>query len=313
MGSKFGALRVLVLANVGLLEDSNLGSITNYFPSLKVLDIRNSRLTRVTDDGISFLSQSYERLWRINISDNQSVYDRSLVVLSVNLPCLRLLGEIDCGALTGRGIASLMKNKPDLVSLAPTFMRKETIFCEELVDSFRHAWSLSRQEFSCSYIWDGLLMSVAEANIPLQSLVLSHASGFSFDGIQKIMLKHPGIKVLDLGGIDFLTDEVMGVICRDIRSLTSVDVRHCLNLTKTTLYNLMRQCPFLKHIVMNWTKPRMDDAIETVIVVNSQVRFLGIAGNVSLIDECLKKIGRMCPNLRYLDVGHCGGTAFGVC
>lgn len=54
---------------------------------------------------------------------------------------------------------------------------------------------------------------------------------------------------------------------------------------------------------MEKTNLRKDDANVTDIVVNSQVRCLMISSNVNLTDECLKKIGRICLNLWYLDVG----------
>ncbi|XP_048132588.1 F-box/LRR-repeat protein 7-like isoform X2 [Rhodamnia argentea] len=308
MGSKFGALRVLVLSKIRLLGDDDLVSIAGHFPLLEELDIsypRRSRKARVTDDGISVLSQTLQRLSRIDISGNQSVSDQSLVVVAVNCPCLREIWFRDCGLITGRGIASLIKKRPQLVSLALIDMEEETIFCEELVDSFRHAEGLSHLDFSGSFIWDELLMSVAKANIPLECLDLSDASGFSFNGIRKIVLKHRGIKVLDLEGARFLTDGDMSVVCKDLGSLTSINVSRCINLTKTTLYNLTRQCPLLKRIFMERTNLRKDDANETDIVVNSQVRSLIIPSNENLTDECLKKIGRMCPNLWYLDVGVC--------
>ncbi|KAI6706757.1 hypothetical protein NL676_009719 [Syzygium grande] len=230
------------------------------------------RSSRVTDDGISALSQKLQRLSRIDVSGNGSVSDQSLVVLSVNCPSLREVGFRECGLITGRGVASLITNRPHLVSLALDAMEEGTIFCEELVNSFRHARGLSSLDFSGSFIWDDLLMSVAKADIPLKSLDLSDASA---------------------------------VICDHLCGLTSVNVNHCFNLTKTILYNLMRRCSSLRIIFMEKTNLRKDDANVTDIVVNSQVRCLIISSNVNLTDECLKKIGRICPNLRYLDVGDC--------
>lgn len=63
----------------------------------------------------------------------------------------------------------------------------------------------------------------------------------------------------------------------------------------TTLYNFVRQCPFLKAIEMGKTNLRKDDASETDVMVNSQVRSLSIPTNVNLTDDCLEKIGCMCP------------------
>ncbi|KAF7852281.1 hypothetical protein BT93_L4575 [Corymbia citriodora subsp. variegata] len=308
MGSKFGALRVLVLYNVGLRGDADLVSIAECFPALEELEIKypmQDRRARVTDDGICVLSRKLQRLSRINVSGNPFLTDQSLVVLSVNCPSLREVVFRGFGLITGRGVASLIVNRPHLVSLALSGMEEQAIFCEELVDSFRHARGLSSLDFSRSFIWDGLLMAVAEANIPLKRLVFSHSSGFSFDGIRKIVLKHRGIDDLDLVAVDFLTDRNMRVICEGLRSLTYIDVSECSNLTMRTLCDLMRQCPFLEGIEMMMTGLRKDDANETDIVVNSRVRYLRISTNVNLTDAGLKKIGRMCPGLGYLEVGNC--------
>ncbi|KAF7851038.1 hypothetical protein BT93_L4695 [Corymbia citriodora subsp. variegata] len=290
MGSKFGALRVLVLYNVGLRGDADLVSIVECFPALEELEIKypmQDHRARVTDDGIYVLSRKLQRLSRINVSGNPFLTDQSLMVLSVNCPSLREVVFRGCGLITGRGVASLIVNRPHLVSLALSDMEEQAIFCEE------------------SFIWDGLLMAVAEANIPLKRLVFSHSSGFSFDGIQKIVLKHRGIDDLDLVAVDFLTDRHMRVICEGLRSLTYIDVSECSNLTMRTLCDLMRQCPFLEGIEMMMTGLRKDDANETDIVVNSRVRSLRISTNVNLTDECLKKIERMCRSLCHLEVGDC--------
>lgn len=109
-------------------------------------------------------------------------------------------------------------NRPHLVFLALNDTKEKVIFCEELVDYFRHAGVFSSLDFSGSFIWDGLSMSVAEANIPLKRLVLSCASGYSINGIWKIVLKHWVIEDLDLQALHFLTDHNMSVICKDFQS-----------------------------------------------------------------------------------------------
>ncbi|KAK3429783.1 hypothetical protein EUGRSUZ_E01273 [Eucalyptus grandis] len=319
MGSKFGALRVLVLYNVGLRGDTDLVSIAECFPALEELDInypRRNRSAQVTDDGISALSRTLQRLSRIDVSGNRFLFDKSLVVLSLNCRPLREVKFRGCGLMTRRGIASLIVNRPHLVSLALNDMKEEAIFCEEWVDSFRVTpKGLRSLDFLGSFIWDELLMSVVETNIPLRGLFLSHASGFLFDGIWNIVLEHRGIKVLDLE-VHFLTDRDMSMICKDLHSLTYININHCSNLTMTTLCNLMRQCPFLKAMKMEKMNLRKDDANETDIVMNSQVRSLSIPSNGKLTDECLKKIGHMCPKLQYLNAGDClkitGDSILGV-
>lgn len=92
MGSKFVALRVLVLYIVGLRGDAALASIAECFPVMEELDIsyrRRDRSARVTDDGISALSRTLQRLSRIDVSGNRFLSDKSLVVRSLNCPSLR--------------------------------------------------------------------------------------------------------------------------------------------------------------------------------------------------------------------------------
>ncbi|XP_030476692.1 uncharacterized protein LOC115693774 [Syzygium oleosum] len=307
MGSKFGALRVLVLSRVALLQDSDLVSVAGCFPMLEELDVSYPELSpsaRVTDRGVSALSRKLRRLSRIDVSGNQFVSDQSLIALSVNCPSLREIGFRDCSFITQSGIASLIKNRPELVSLAANDIGLAILY-EELGDSFGYARGLRSLDFSHSFISDGLLMSVAEANIPLKSLVLSHASGFTFDGIQEIVLKHGGIEVLDFEAVSFLTDHYMGAICEVLRGLTSINVSLCSRLTITTLHDLVRRCPLLKDIKMERTNLKKYGANETDMAANSQVRSLNISHNAKMTDECLGKIARTCPNLRYLNVGYC--------
>ncbi|KAL3736872.1 hypothetical protein ACJRO7_025756 [Eucalyptus globulus] len=310
VGSKFGALKVLVLSKVTLLQDNDLVSIAGFFPLLEELDISYPELRSypelsdsagVTDRGVSALSQRLRRLSRIDVSGNQFVSDQSLVALSVNCPSLREIGFRDCSFITQSGIASLIKNRPDLVSMSVNVIG----LYAELVDSLGYARGLSSLDFSRSFVSDGLLMSVAEANIPLKSLVLSHASGFTFNGISEIVLKHGGIEVLDFEGVTFLTDHFMAAICEFLRGLTSVNLSFCSKLTNATLHSLVRWCPLLKEIKMEKTKLKKDNAYEAIIAANSRVRSLNISRNVKLTDECLKKIARVCPRLQYLNVGYC--------
>ncbi|KAF8041769.1 hypothetical protein BT93_A0387 [Corymbia citriodora subsp. variegata] len=318
MASKFGALRVLVLSKIVLLQDNDLMAIAWSFPTLEELDIsypEESPSAGVTDHGVTVLSQKLKRLSRIDVSGNQFVSDDSLIALSENCPSLREIGFRDCSFITTSAIAFLIKNKPDLVSLAVNVIGM-TILYVELVDSFHFARGLSSLDFSRSFITDGLLMSVAEANIPLKSLVLSHASGFTFDGISEIVTNHRGIEVLDFQAVTILTDHQMDAICKVLLGLTSINVSLCPKLTNATLYSLTRHCPLLKEIKMVKTNLKKDNANEADIPANSQVRSLNISCNVNLTDRCLEKIVRACPKLQYLDVGYCaeitGDSIMGV-
>ncbi|KAK3427776.1 hypothetical protein EUGRSUZ_F03944 [Eucalyptus grandis] len=307
VGSKFGALKVLVLSKVMLLQDNDLVSIAGFFPLLEELDISYPEVSAsdgVTDRGVSALSQRLRRLSRIDVSGNQFVSDQSLIALSVNCPSLREIGFRDCSFITQSGIARLIKNRPDLVSLSVNVIGPTILFAE-LVDSFGYARGLSNLDFSRSFVSDGLLTSVADANIPLKSLVLSHASGFTFDGISEIVQKHGGIEVLDFEAVTFLTDHYMAAIGELLPGLTSVNVSFCSKLTTATLYSLARRCPLLKEIKMEKTNLKKDNANESDIAANYRVRSLNISRNVNLTDECLKKIACVCPGLQYLNVGYC--------
>ncbi|KAK5830923.1 F-box/LRR-repeat protein 3 [Gossypium arboreum] len=321
LASKIRILTELNCSNIGSLKDSDLIEIGNCFPSLEVVDISypdhgcgfspNGSLDSksfsglVTDYGILGLASSLRRLRKIDLSGNTFITDQALVSLSSNCMFLTEIGIRDCDFITQNGIALAIRKTGNLKSI---FMNGIGIPSIDVcfLGSFSYARSLCELDLSNSFISDELLCLVAEANLPLNKLVLSRCFCFTFDGIYFLLSKYQSLAYLDLEGANFLNDESIIELAKFFGNLTFINLSLCSKLTNSTLFNLMGNCPLLTIINMERTNLGVE-AFPAEIVVNPRVKSLHLGWNNNLNDECMKMASYVCPNLEVLDVTYCSG------
>ncbi|PNX74389.1 F-box/LRR protein, partial [Trifolium pratense] len=102
----------------------------------------------------------------------------------------------DCKNLTGIGIASAIRERPNLRSFSITL--SEAIISMELIDSLRSLKRLSCLDLSFSYISDQLLLYLADKGLNLRRLVLRGCSGYSYMGICYFLSNSDFLQHLDL-------------------------------------------------------------------------------------------------------------------
>lgn len=295
-----------MLSKLHILQDQDLFEIARRFPLLEELDISYPQhLGRVSDAGVSVLSRSLKDLRRIDISGNHFLSNQSLVHLSTSCALLREVAARDCTFMTSKGFNFLICNAPNLVSLR---LNIEFMFPDEMwIHSLSRARALSTLDVSHSYIRDGLLSSVANANLPLRTVSLTYSSGFTFDGISLLLSKNLSIESLDLEGFSFLSDHHMNELCKFLPKLTFINLSSCPKIGSSTFYYLLKSCPLLEEIRMERTELGIADfLVKDTEFINYQVRSLHLAQNNNLSDDwCIKELAHAVPKLQFLDVNRC--------
>ncbi|KAL5574497.1 hypothetical protein UlMin_016196 [Ulmus minor] len=320
LGSKLKNLRYLNCSRICSLRDEDLDLIGQFFPSLEELDISypdymvsvfsyQSRVSSssfskpITDDGICSLSIKLKRLRKINLSGNHLITDKSLQFLSTNCVQLSEIVILDCDLVTEKGINLVTHRCANLNSISVSGIRF-SVAASTFDNSLACTKALSSVDFTDSNISDELLYSMAKACLPLKKLILYRSHGFTVNGILFLLSKNQFLQYLDLGKVEFLTDDSMFEISKCLPSVTFIDLSRCNELTEFTLFNLIRNCPMLNEIKMAGTKLGAKEFTGD-FVVNPQVKSLDLLRNKCLGNESVKKIAFACPNLQLLNLSYC--------
>ncbi|KAF9614422.1 hypothetical protein IFM89_018567 [Coptis chinensis] len=300
------SLKILICSRLlCLFGDVDLSAIALSFPYLEELDISYPQRSYITDGGIKGLASSLRKLRKLNISGNKGVSDHSLTIIVKKCEVLSEITALDCAHITEDAISNVIRENPNIVSLTlsgnrrfasvPTLPINTSCWCAKALRVF----ILSGMTIS-----DKLLLSIEEANIPLQKLALAHCNGFTSSALSSLLSKYQSLKYLDLERSNFLTDRYMESLSPYFQNLTFISVNSCSKLTVHTFYTLATNCFDLEEIQMERTGLG-NETSPVVLTKNSKIRSLKIAGNISLHDETLTKLVSVCPNLISLDVSHC--------
>ncbi|XP_075664542.1 F-box protein SKIP2 isoform X2 [Castanea sativa] len=153
---------------------------------------------------------------------------------------------------------------------------------------------------------DELLISIVEACLPLNKLILARCHGFTFAGLLLLLSKYHSLSLISIEGMNFLTDQNINELSKFFSKLTSINLGLCSKLTNSTFFTLTRNCPLLNEINMERTNLGKEEC-PTKFVVNPQVKSLNLAQNGKLSNESIKKFVAICPNLQVLNLSSCRG------
>jgi F-box/leucine-rich repeat protein 2/20 len=113
---------------------------------------------------------------------------------------------------------------------------------------------------------------------------------------------------LDLQNAMFLNDHRVAELSKYLFSLVSINLSHCRRLTESTLFSLVKNCPFLGEIRMEYTyigKFGVEKFSSSTDFAHIEMKSLHLAYTPFLNDETIKWFSSICPNLQLLDVSNC--------
>ncbi|KAK2386741.1 F-box/LRR-repeat protein [Trifolium repens] len=311
-------LTSFICCNIDHIDNSDLTLIFDCFPLLEVLDLSNSNSFHIdiyiTNVVINAMLMALPKLRKVNFSrSNSTINDLSLLHLCKNCEFLEEVIMLKSRFLTHHGVASAIRERTTLRSISVTctsFDDSISTSSSYFIDSLVNLKGLTCLDLSFSLISDQLLSSIATGGLPLRSLVLQSCTGYSYDGIYSLIFKCRYIQHLDLQKAEFLTDHHVINLSLFLRYLVSINLSYCSNLTDSSLFSLVRNCPSLSEIKMENTTIRRESVGKSKSLVDfgvshPQLKYLYLAFNSWLSDESIKMFASIFPNLQLLDLGSC--------
>jgi F-box/leucine-rich repeat protein 2/20 len=312
---KITTLTSLICANIRYVKSSDLFLIGECFPLLEELDLGNPRSDFLLDQrsslqGIETLSLA---LRKVNLYERYFINDQVLHRFFKDRKYLKevtISGGSNRVKITKDGIASFLRERPTLTSLSlyNTFFRHETIPTSHFIDSLVSLKGLTCIDWKLFRISNELLYSIAREGLPLTRLVLHKCTGYSYDGIFSLLSKCQFIQHLDLQEAEFLNDNHVAELSLFLGNLVSINLSEC-RLTNSALFALVRKCPSLDEIKMNFIsiwKNNVENSNSLMDrVENHQLKSLHLACNPRLRDKDIKMFASMFSNLQLLDLTQC--------
>ena len=260
----------------------------------------------IDGDGIKALSDSLFQLRKIDLSAHQHLNDQSLFHLFKNCKLLQEVIIFNCDHITIQGIASALRERPTLTSLS--FSDDQT-FTSCFIDSLLCLKSLTCLDLSFISVSDNLLSSIAIQGLPLTRLVLRNCTGYGYHGIFSLLSKCKCIQHLNLQDAHFLNDQHVVDLSLFLGHLLSINLSKCSMLTHLSLFALVKNCPSLSEIKMNYTsigKQCVENSNSLFdFVVNPRLKSLYLSHNSWLRDENLILFASIFPNLQLIDLSYC--------
>jgi F-box/leucine-rich repeat protein 2/20 len=292
--------------------------IAECFPLLEELDFGNPGKILFLNHiklphQVETLSLPLFKLRKVNLSAHYYINDQLLLHLFKNCKHLKEVIITDCSGLTGAGIASSLRERPTLrsLSLNNIFQRlyNDAGLTSHFIDSLVSLKGLTCIDWSYLQISDELLYSIAREGLPLTRLVLQKCTGYSYDGIFSLLSKCQCIQHLDLEKAEFLNDNHIAELSLFLGNLVSINLSKCMRLTNSVLFALVRKCPSLDEIKMNFIsiwKNNVENSNSLMDrVENHQLKSLHLACNPRLRDKDIKMFASMFSNLQLLDLTQC--------
>ncbi|KAH7859415.1 hypothetical protein Vadar_000804 [Vaccinium darrowii] len=296
-----------------LMQDKDLVLIADLFPQIEALTISTFRYfyddnvnTCITDNGVDALASKLKELKEIVFrGDARFITDESLKSLSTNcvkLSKISLLTRCKLG-VTEAGIDSVMRNSPNLTSLARHLRLSPHPPLPSVIGN-----SLTMTQ-ELSFIEDTICL-VVKARPPLKKLKLDGFYGAQYPEIYgglKFLLQEYQftLKELTLRRWSF-TDTDISNLAQYLSNLTSINLDGHFGLTSATFYTLTKSCPLLEILTMANARGQKKDTFSSGFShKNYRLRHLDIQDNMWVDDTTLENFGQVCPNLQFLSVGHC--------
>ncbi|CAO2817973.1 unnamed protein product [Amaranthus hypochondriacus] len=312
--SCLSSIKLLKLHNLRVLNDYDLGVISQLMTNLEDLDVSEPNDDcyvgdveivggglGITDDGIDLLASKLTNLRKVNLSGNYFISDKSVISLVDKCNNLEEIAVRNCTFVTQTGLGYAFQNCSNLKSISLLGMEMVVL---EISPLLAFARNLSVLDFSYMSVSDGLLYAIVKASIPLRRLSLYHCNDFTFPGVLALVRCYSSLELFGLEGVYWITDQNIIDISKFLRKVHTVKLNFCSRLTSSSCFTMLKSCPSLSVLEMEKTDMgKMTFAVNNA--QNTQIRTLNLSSNKQLSNECLEKIADSCPSLEQLDVSDC--------
>jgi len=241
----------------------------------------------------------------VRLSGAVSVTDRSLALLSRNVPLLEELELQKCVHVTNGGLL-------DLVTRCSRLNHLDVTGCPMIssinLGNSKRLISLSHLDLSeCSSLDDtGLAMTVT--NCPrITHLYLRKCVQISDTGVRSIASYCPQLRELSLSDCPLLTDSGLISLASIGPSLRYLSIAKCPSITSSGVHHVTSHCYKLRYINVRGCEDVTDSTLDSLSRSCSRLRSLDL-GKCGITDKGLQRLSKQLPRLRKLSVRECPGV-----
>lgn len=231
--------------------------------------------------------------------------DHGIRAISDKLKSLLSLSISSHDCLSEQSYRSLSSNCPSLCDLSTSFALDRNVYLDHFLSDGKFA-SLTSLAVDRVMISDSVFLRLAKADLKLWKLVLSHPRGdvVNVSPLFRFLQSCQSLRHLNLMFFNFPTDLLASDIASSIPNVEVIDLG-CFSttVTRTTLFNLLNNCPNLEEICM--ARNLLGNQGSIWSAVNYRVRKLVLTMCRGLSDETLVAIASVCPRLESLSVDRC--------
>lgn len=180
------------------VTDDTVKAVTSYSMGIQSIDLSGDQCEPITDDAISHVGRSCQRLQRLNIAGRKHVSNRGLGLIARNCPLLKELNVEKCQGISDKGLKLIAKNCRELEILSVARCKKISDKGVRFVaQKCRNLQSLDIA--GCGGISDKSLDSLGKHCHVLRSISLKDIDGITFYGIESLVSGTPEMTHVHLG------------------------------------------------------------------------------------------------------------------
>ncbi|CAI8587613.1 unnamed protein product [Vicia faba] len=307
-------LTSLICSDIDSFKSTHLFLIAQCFPLLEQLELDLTENLVYDDDGdscerffhgIEALSLSLSKLRKLNLSGHYYIDDKSIFHLFKNCKLLEDLTVRQSCDITEQGVVYAIREKPTTLR----YLSLPVLIIPQIIDSLCTLKALTNIDLSFCSISDQLLTSIAIQGLPLNRFSIRQCDGYTYAGLFTLLSNCHSIQHLDLFVVSFLNDRHLIELSSYLVALVSLSLRCCYMLTHSPLFTLVRKCPSLTHIKMEYIGANSvlnyyDDYLID-FGLYPQLKSLYLPNNSWLIDQIIIMFVSAFPNLQLLDLKSC--------
>ncbi|KAK9715208.1 hypothetical protein RND81_06G149900 [Saponaria officinalis] len=293
------------------VTDFGLTAIARGCPSLTSLSIWN--VSTVGDDGLLEIAKECRKLEKLDLCVCPSISDKGLMAIAEHCPALVALSIESCPNIGNDSIQAIALGCPELESIS--IKDCPLVGDQAVLEVLSSNSVLSKVKLQSVNISDSSLAAIVQYGKYVTSLTLSCLQNVSENGFY-VMGNAQGLEALVSLSIDScLSDDGLLAFSKSAKSLENINLEHCHKVTFSGIISTLSDCSSnLRSLSIVNCKGLKD----TPVNYNFQncctsLRRLSIKNCPAFGSPSLKVLGKMCPNLRRVDLtGLLGVTDDGI-
>ncbi|CAO2841327.1 unnamed protein product [Amaranthus hypochondriacus] len=297
------SLKSLSLWSVPTIGDEGLIEIANECPMLEKLDLFHC--PSITNKGLIAIAERCPNLTTLSIESCHNIGNDSMLAIAQGCPKLESISIKDCPFVGDQGLASLLSSSSSV--LAKVKLQNLNISDFSLAVIGHYGKSITNltlsglRNVSEKGFW---VMGSAQGLKALVSLSVSSCLGVTDKGLEAIGKGCSTLKQISLRNCCFMSNNGLLAFSRSAESLESMHLEDCNRITVSGVVSALSNCSF-KFRSLSLVKCmglRDMPFYDSVIYPCLSLRCLSVKNCPAFGSASLDILGKMCPNLRQLDL-----------